>query len=655
MFRSLTVLTVVTSTVNVPNMLNMVTYLYGTMHMGISSSSTTVTNVLGATSGFALLGAFLSDSYITRARTILLFGPLEFLVIRFLVYSTIYIKPNMIKGNYFCLILRCQLLCANLPIIKKLAFFSGNLLLGLFNHLTNYWQSYMQGYGLLALQAYLPSLRPPPCNAEAEASSCREVHGRNAVLLYAALYISAFGDGFMRACMPPLGADQFDHEDPSESRQQSSFFNWYTFGISFGGFIGLILIVWLENSKGWDVGFGVCAFLILLGLLVVAAGLPLYRNHVPEGSPLTRILQVLVVAFKNRKLQLPEKLEEAQEERSTEQGGSTEVTEIASQTNSSLKQRRGLVSLQHEERGGDKGRAPRAPRLHQLPDRLHVEPAPLHLHRAAGRLDQHPAGEDPRLAGDALHHPQRVPDGAAPGVRPLPRAAPAAAHGLRQRRHPPAARRRRVRRRDPGVGHRRRRGEEAAGRRRGGGADVAVLAGATVLPARRLRRDVVPGPPRALQQRGAPWHEVHRVGAVLVRARPLVVARHAAGAGGEQGHEAARRRRRRRVARGRHPQHQPPRPLLLGRRRRRAAWLRQLPLLGEQVHIPARPTRRRRRRAIGGSRFTLKNTAPVVLVKPCQRISQVLRRCDFAYSAIISQTSVTSTHFFLKIFVQKKL
>uniref|UniRef100_A0A0D9W6L0 Major facilitator superfamily (MFS) profile domain-containing protein n=1 Tax=Leersia perrieri TaxID=77586 RepID=A0A0D9W6L0_9ORYZ len=245
--------------VNVPNMLNMVTYLHGTMHMGVSSSSTTVTNVLGATSGFALLGAFLSDSYITRARTLLLFGPLELL-----------------------------------------------------------------GYGLLALQAYLPSLRPPPCNIDAEVSSCEEVHGRNAVLLYAALYISAFGDGFMRACMPPLGADQFDHEDPSESRQQSSFFNWYTFGISLGGFIGLILIVWLENNKGWDIGFGVCALLILLGLLVVAAGLPLYRN------------QVLVVAFKNRKLQFPEKLEEAQQASITEQG-STEVTEVPSKTNSSLK------------------------------------------------------------------------------------------------------------------------------------------------------------------------------------------------------------------------------------------------------------------------------------------------------------------------------
>jgi hypothetical protein len=49
--------------------------------MGVSDSATTVTNFVGATSGFALIGAFLSDSYITRSRTILLFGPLEFLVI----------------------------------------------------------------------------------------------------------------------------------------------------------------------------------------------------------------------------------------------------------------------------------------------------------------------------------------------------------------------------------------------------------------------------------------------------------------------------------------------------------------------------------------------------------------------------------------------
>jgi hypothetical protein len=51
------------------------------MHMGVSGSATTATNVFAATSGFALIGAFLSDSYITRSRTMLLFGPFMFLVI----------------------------------------------------------------------------------------------------------------------------------------------------------------------------------------------------------------------------------------------------------------------------------------------------------------------------------------------------------------------------------------------------------------------------------------------------------------------------------------------------------------------------------------------------------------------------------------------
>ncbi|KAK1693873.1 hypothetical protein QYE76_010570 [Lolium multiflorum] len=242
------VLTVVTNVVKIPNLLNLVTYLRVTMHMGVSGSATTATNFFGATSGFGLIGAFLSDSYIARSRTMLLFGPFMFL-----------------------------------------------------------------GYGLLALQAYLPSLHPPPCNIEAELNNCKEVHGWNATLLYTALYMSAFGDGFIGVCLPSLGADQFDHEDPSESRKQSSFFNWYSFGISFGGSVGIILIVWLENYKGWDIGLGVCSILILFGLLIVAAGLPFYRNHVPEGSPLTRILQVLVVAFRNRKLELPEKQEEAHE------------------------------------------------------------------------------------------------------------------------------------------------------------------------------------------------------------------------------------------------------------------------------------------------------------------------------------------------------
>ncbi|KAH7681320.1 Proton-dependent oligopeptide transporter family protein [Dioscorea alata] len=233
----------------VPNILTLVTYLHGTMHTGVASSSTIVTNFIGATCAFALLGAFLSDSYISRLTTIFIFGPFELL-----------------------------------------------------------------GFGLLALQAHFPSLHPPTCDPDAQSSNCRSVHGFNSILLYIALYTIALGEGCIRASLASLGADQFDTDDPVESRQWSSFFNWYTFGISSGAFSGLILIVWLEDNKGWDIGFAVGALLVLLGLLVLAFGFPYYRNQRPQGSPLTRVLQVFVVAFKNRKLTFPETLEDVKQE-----------------------------------------------------------------------------------------------------------------------------------------------------------------------------------------------------------------------------------------------------------------------------------------------------------------------------------------------------
>lgn len=96
----------------------------------------------------------------------------------------------------------------------------------------------------------------------------------------------------MRAALASFGGDQFEDDDPIEKQQKSSFFNWYTFGISLGVFSGLILVVWVENNKGWDYGFGLCALIILVGLMAFASGISFYRILKPIGSPLTRMLQV---------------------------------------------------------------------------------------------------------------------------------------------------------------------------------------------------------------------------------------------------------------------------------------------------------------------------------------------------------------------------
>ncbi|KAI3941302.1 hypothetical protein MKW92_033533 [Papaver armeniacum] len=237
------------------NVLNLVTYLRGTMHMDVATSSTTVTNFIGVSCACALIGGFLSDSYITRFKTILIFGPLEFL-----------------------------------------------------------------GFGLLALQAYLPSLQPPPCNISSQFNSCEQVQGSHAALLYVALYITAFGEGCLRANLASFGGDQFDDNDPSELQKKSKFFNWFTFSISLGALIGLTFVVWIQDNKGWGVGFAVSAAIILLGLLVVAFGFSLFRHQIPQGSPLTRMLQVFISAFRKRKLQFPENEQDAHlEEHSKEE------------------------------------------------------------------------------------------------------------------------------------------------------------------------------------------------------------------------------------------------------------------------------------------------------------------------------------------------
>ncbi|XP_066359041.1 protein NRT1/ PTR FAMILY 4.3-like isoform X1 [Miscanthus floridulus] len=236
-------LVVMTNIGNIPMLLNVVSYLHGKMHMGIADASTTATNFFGAICVFTFFGAFISDSYVKRFYTILIFAPIEIV-----------------------------------------------------------------GYMLLACQAHFPSLHPPPCDIVNHPSECTTVSGRNLSLLTLGLYVIPIGEGAVRVCAAALGGDQFDGDDPRELRGKASFFNWYAFCISLGGFVGLVFVVWVQNNEGWDLGFVLSALVALLGTLVLVAGLPFYRHQKPTGSPLTRILQVFVAAFRKRNLSVPEDL-----------------------------------------------------------------------------------------------------------------------------------------------------------------------------------------------------------------------------------------------------------------------------------------------------------------------------------------------------------
>lgn len=63
------------------NGVSLVTYFYGYMNFGLTKSATTLTNFMGTAFLLSLFGGFISDTYLSRFKSCIVFGCLEILVI----------------------------------------------------------------------------------------------------------------------------------------------------------------------------------------------------------------------------------------------------------------------------------------------------------------------------------------------------------------------------------------------------------------------------------------------------------------------------------------------------------------------------------------------------------------------------------------------
>ncbi|KAL6638349.1 hypothetical protein ACP70R_023844 [Stipagrostis hirtigluma subsp. patula] len=152
------------------------------------------------------------------------------------------------------------------------------------------------GMLLLTLTAAVPALHPRH-NAPASAAQLA------ALLLSFALL--AVGAGGIRPCNLAFGADQFDPRTPSGRRGIASFFNWYYFTFTIAMMISATLIIYLQSNVSWALGLAVPAALMGLSCALFFMGTRLYVRVRPEGSPFTSFAQVLVAAFRKRRLPSP--------------------------------------------------------------------------------------------------------------------------------------------------------------------------------------------------------------------------------------------------------------------------------------------------------------------------------------------------------------
>ncbi|KAJ6937997.1 hypothetical protein NC652_012318 [Populus alba x Populus x berolinensis] len=170
---------------------NLITYVINEMHFSLSKSANIVTNFVGTIFILALLGGYLSDSYLGCFWTMLIFGFVELSVrAPFNTYSPSYSLAQ-----------------------DKL------------------------GFILLSVQAHLPQLKPPQCNMLTGGENCIEAKGFKTLIFFVALYMVALGSGCVKPNMIAHGGDQFNQSNPKQSKKLSTYFNAAYFAFSMVNFL----------------------------------------------------------------------------------------------------------------------------------------------------------------------------------------------------------------------------------------------------------------------------------------------------------------------------------------------------------------------------------------------------------------------------------
>ncbi|CAL4939599.1 unnamed protein product [Urochloa decumbens] len=152
------------------------------------------------------------------------------------------------------------------------------------------------GMIILTLTAAVPSLHPH------NGAGPSATHMAALLVSFALL---AVGAGGIRPCNLAFGADQFDPRTPSGRKGINSFFNWYYFTFTIAMMISATVIIYLQSNVSWALGLAVPAALMGLSCAVFFMGTRLYVRVRPEGSPFTSFVQVLVAAYRKRRVPPP--------------------------------------------------------------------------------------------------------------------------------------------------------------------------------------------------------------------------------------------------------------------------------------------------------------------------------------------------------------
>ncbi|CAN1161960.1 Protein NRT1/ PTR FAMILY 1.2 [Linum perenne] len=164
------------------------------------------------------------------------------------------------------------------------------------------------GLVTLWLTAMIPQARPPPCKATNYNDCYKSATTPQLFLLYSSFALMSIGSGGVRSSSMAFGADQlvgFSGSSKQKSNSSSKgmlerYFSWYYMLVSVSVILALTCIVGIQETMGWQVGFGVPLVLMMFSTLSFFLASPFYVCSKPKSSLLTGLAQVFVASYHNR-------------------------------------------------------------------------------------------------------------------------------------------------------------------------------------------------------------------------------------------------------------------------------------------------------------------------------------------------------------------
>ncbi|KAI3800827.1 hypothetical protein L1987_28924 [Smallanthus sonchifolius] len=163
--------------------------------------------------------------------------------------------------------------------------------------------STLLGMTLLLLTSVVPQLTPSACHEPDK--SCNPPTPTQLAFLFSCFSLLSIGSGCIRPCSIAFGADQLKHH-PTLNNQRliDSYFNWYYASLAISTVVAFTVMVYIQDQLGWQVMFAVTVLIMACSALMFLLGSSLYVKVSTSESLLSGLIQVLVVAFKNRGIRL---------------------------------------------------------------------------------------------------------------------------------------------------------------------------------------------------------------------------------------------------------------------------------------------------------------------------------------------------------------